>query len=90
MQIKIALLLIAVMGLNTTSAPAQNLSRESELKPDHEKISLHIFVDRASVDIYGGDGTLYMPMAKALSPDNQNLELICQGRQRRSYFVESV
>ncbi|HET7625499.1 MAG TPA: glycoside hydrolase family 32 protein, partial [Verrucomicrobiae bacterium] len=55
------------------------MGSESELKPDHGNISLHIFVDRASVDIYGGDGTLYMPMAKALSPDNQSVELICQG-----------
>jgi sucrose-6-phosphate hydrolase SacC (GH32 family) len=42
------------------------------------KIALHIFVDRASVDIYGGDGTLYMPMAMAISPENQNLKLSCE------------
>jgi hypothetical protein len=40
-------------------------------------------VDRASVDIYGGGGTLYMPMAKALSPENQSLKLFCQGGEAR-------
>jgi fructan beta-fructosidase len=47
------------------------------------KISLHIFVDRASVDIYGGDGTLYLPMAKAMSPENQTLKLSCRGGSAR-------
>ena len=43
------------------------------------KISLHMFVDRASVDIYGGGGTLYMPMAKGLAPEDHTLKLSCQG-----------
>jgi len=47
------------------------------------EISLRIFVDRASVDIYDGAGTLYMPMAKTLSPENQNLKLSCQGGDAR-------
>lgn len=55
------------------------LGNEAQLKPDNGIISLHVFVDSASVDIYGGGGTLYMPMAKALSPEDQNLNLSCQG-----------
>ena len=55
------------------------LGNQSALVPKAGKISLHIFVDRASVDIYGGDGTLYLPMAKAISPGNQNLKLSCEG-----------
>lgn len=55
------------------------MGNQAMLAPQDGKISLHIFVDRASVDIYGGGGALYMPMAKVLSPGNQNLKLTCQG-----------
>jgi sucrose-6-phosphate hydrolase SacC (GH32 family) len=55
------------------------LGNQAALPMSDKKISLHIFVDRASVDIYGGGGTVYMPMAKALAPENQNLKLGCQG-----------
>jgi sucrose-6-phosphate hydrolase SacC (GH32 family) len=55
------------------------LGNQATLAPKDGKISLHIFVDRASVDIYGGDGSLYLPMAKALSPNNESLKLFCQG-----------
>lgn len=56
---------------------------QADLPPAGGKISLRIFIDRASVDIYGGDGTLYMPMAMALSPDNQTLKLSCEGGESR-------
>jgi fructan beta-fructosidase len=59
------------------------LGSEAPLAQHDGKISLHIYVDHASVDIYGGDGTLYLPMAKKLSPENQNLELTCQGGNAR-------
>lgn len=55
------------------------LGCQADLAPMDGKISLHIFVDRASVDIYGGDGTLYMPMATAISPEEQGLSLSCEG-----------
>lgn len=49
------------------------------LLPIDGKISLHIFVDRASVDIFGGNGSVYMPMAKVLATENRNLKVSCQG-----------
>lgn len=55
------------------------MGNEAVLMPNDGIFSLHVFVDRASVDIYDGDGTLYMPMAKALSPEDRNLSLSCQG-----------
>jgi sucrose-6-phosphate hydrolase SacC (GH32 family) len=51
--------------------------------PEAGEIYLHIFVDRASVDIYGGDGTLYLPTAKAIPPENQTLGLSCEGGEAR-------
>jgi sucrose-6-phosphate hydrolase SacC (GH32 family) len=52
---------------------------EAVLAPVGGKISLHLFVDRRSVDIFGDHGRLYLPMASALSPENHSLQLSCQG-----------
>ncbi|HTI98064.1 MAG TPA: glycoside hydrolase family 32 protein, partial [Dongiaceae bacterium] len=49
------------------------------LVPKDGVIALHLFVDRAAVDIYGGDGTLYLPMAQALAPQHQSLKLTSSG-----------
>jgi len=59
------------------------LENQSALVPQDGKIALHIFVDRVSVDIYGGGGTVYLPLAKRISPENQNLKLFCQGGAAR-------
>jgi fructan beta-fructosidase len=59
------------------------LGCQSALIPKDGTISLHIFLDRAAMDIYSGDGTLYMPMAKAFSPTNKGLRLSCQGGEAR-------
>jgi fructan beta-fructosidase len=55
------------------------LGCQADLAPVDGEINLHIFVDRASVDIYGGDGTLYMPMATTIQPQNRGLALSCRG-----------
>lgn len=52
---------------------------EAPLAPVDGLISLHMFVDRRSVDIYGGRGRLYLPVASALSTENHGLKLFCQG-----------
>jgi fructan beta-fructosidase len=59
------------------------LGNQAALAAEGGTISLNIFVDRASVDIYGGGGTLYMPMASALSPKNRGVKLSCQGGDAR-------
>jgi len=59
------------------------LGCQGEVVPSHGNIVLHIFVDRASVDIYGGDGTLYMPMAMRFSPEDHSLKLSCQGGEAK-------
>jgi sucrose-6-phosphate hydrolase SacC (GH32 family) len=59
------------------------MGSQTVLPAKEGNISLHIFVDRASVDIYGGGGTLYLPMAKAFSPENQNLKLSRQSGNAR-------
>ncbi|HEU5396273.1 MAG TPA: glycoside hydrolase family 32 protein [Verrucomicrobiae bacterium] len=55
------------------------LGCQADLAPEGGRIHLHVFVDRASLDIYGGDGTLYLPVAKALSPEDRDLKLSGSG-----------
>jgi fructan beta-fructosidase len=55
------------------------LGNQSVVVPQDGKISLHLFVDRRSVDIFGDQGRLYMPMACAISPQNHSLKLSCNG-----------
>lgn len=64
------------------------LDRQTELAPQDGRIVLRFFVDRASVEIFGGDGTLYMPMATALSPEDRGLSLSCQGGAGRILLLK--
>jgi len=59
------------------------LGSRAPLQPRGGKVSFHIFVDRASLDIFGGNGSLYMPMAKAIATENRNLKVSCQGGDAR-------
>jgi sucrose-6-phosphate hydrolase SacC (GH32 family) len=59
------------------------LGCQATVAPIDGCLILHVFVDRASVDIYGGDETLYMPVASAVSPNNQSLELSCDAGEAR-------
>ena len=43
------------------------------------KIRLRLMVDRASVDIFGNDGRLYMPMGVIVPPDNLSLAVYAKG-----------
>lgn len=63
-------------------ASAQKIScggNQAPLAPENGAISLHFFIDRRSVDIYGGHGSLYLPIAAPLAPENRSLKLSCQG-----------
>lgn len=43
------------------------------------KVRLRMLVDRLSIDIFGNDGDLYMPMGVSFPRDNHSLELECDG-----------
>lgn len=49
------------------------LDRRAELRPVEGKIRLRILVDRTTIDIFGNDGRLYMPMGKILDANNRSL-----------------
>ncbi len=63
-------------------AQTQELScRDSKapLKPVNGKIRLRILVDRTSIDIFGNDGRLYMPMGVLVPRDNTSLAVYAKG-----------
>jgi len=47
------------------------------------RIRLRILVDRASVDIFGNDGRLYLPMGMLLRPEDRSLGLEARGGEAR-------
>jgi fructan beta-fructosidase len=69
----------------------QELSCENEkasLVPEHGKIRLRLLVDRTSVDIFGSDGRLYMPMG-VISPANKtSLEVYTKGGSAQLISLE--
>jgi fructan beta-fructosidase len=53
--------------------------RKATLEPVAGKIRLRLMVDRTSIDIFGNDGRLYMPMGVVVPPDNYSLEIYARG-----------
>ncbi len=53
--------------------------KKAALKPVDGKIRLRLMVDRTSIDIFGNDGRLYMPMGMIVPQDNRSLEIYTKG-----------
>jgi fructan beta-fructosidase len=49
------------------------------LKPVDGRIRLRMMVDRASIDVFGNDGRVYMPVGVIVPPDNRTLVLYAKG-----------
>jgi fructan beta-fructosidase len=62
--------------------------KQAPLKPVDGKIRLRLMVDRTSVDIFGNDGRLYMPMGVIVPPDNLSLALYAQGGSAKITSLE--
>lgn len=54
-------------------------NRKVALKPVDGKIRLRIFLDRRSIDIFGNDGRVYMPMGAGFPENIDTLELFAKG-----------
>ena len=50
----------------------------AQLAPEEGKISLEILVDRNSIEIFGNQGRVYMPIGKSLPEDNLSLGLFAR------------
>ncbi len=53
--------------------------RRNPLRPVDGKVRLQILVDRTSLEIFGNDGLLYMPMSAGFAPADQSLALVAGG-----------
>jgi sucrose-6-phosphate hydrolase SacC (GH32 family) len=66
----------------TYDVKAQELScngKKTHLRADSGKIRLRMLVDRTSIDIFGSDGRLYMPIGVAIDATNTSLRLHVEG-----------
>jgi fructan beta-fructosidase len=77
------------------SAPKQELSclnKKAALKPVAGHVRLRLLVDRASIEIFGNDGRLYLPMGAILKADHRALEIAAKGgtAQLRSAAVHEL
>ena len=55
------------------------LDHKAMLPPVNGRIRLRMLVDRTSVDIFGNDGSLYMPMGVIVPRENRTLEVHATG-----------
>jgi sucrose-6-phosphate hydrolase SacC (GH32 family) len=64
------------------------LDKKASLGLVDGRIKLRFLIDRASVDIFGNDGLLYMPMGVVVPADDTSLELRVQGGTARLQSLE--
>lgn len=64
---------------NTQKQTLSCAEKIAPLKMAEGKISLRMMVDRTSIDIFGNDGRLYMPMGMVISSDNRSLAVQVSG-----------
>jgi fructan beta-fructosidase len=71
-------------------AKTQSLSGKdpAPLKPEGGKIRLRILVDRASIEVFGNDGRVYMPCGAIPPEENRGLELYAKGGEARVVALE--
>ncbi|GAH57459.1 unnamed protein product [marine sediment metagenome] len=53
--------------------------KTAPLKPVDGKIRLELLVDRTSIEIFGNDGRVYMPMGIILVDNSKSLEIFTKG-----------
>jgi sucrose-6-phosphate hydrolase SacC (GH32 family) len=53
--------------------------KTASLKPVNGKIHLEILVDRTSIEIFGNNGRVYMPMGVILADNSKSIEIFTKG-----------
>jgi sucrose-6-phosphate hydrolase SacC (GH32 family) len=74
----------------TYDVQKQELSCEEKtapLKMDDGRIKLRMMVDRTSIDIFGNDGCLYMPMGMVVPEKNHSLALTVKGGEAQIHSM---
>jgi len=54
-------------------------NKTTPLKPVDGKIQLELLVDRTSIEIFGNDGRIYMPIGVILADNSKSLEIFTKG-----------
>jgi len=67
------------VSYDVTKKEISCLDNRAVLKPVDGKIRLRLLVDRTSIDIFGNDGRLYMPIGVIIPQDNMSLEVYAKG-----------
>ncbi|MHC4426426.1 MAG: GH32 C-terminal domain-containing protein, partial [Planctomycetota bacterium] len=71
----------------------QQISCEEEtasLKPADDKIRLELLVDRTSIEIFGNDGGMYMPIGVILADNSKSIEIFTKGGNTKLESLEVV
>ena len=63
--------------------------RRNPLPPVNGKVRLQVLVDRTSLEIFGNDGLLYIPMAGEFAPGDRSLSLTVTDSALRFSFLEA-
>jgi sucrose-6-phosphate hydrolase SacC (GH32 family) len=81
-----------IRGLPLTYNAKENLiackDKKARLKPEDGKIRLEILVDKNSVEIFGNNGSMYMPIGQILPEDNKSIELFTKGGKTQVEDIE--
>lgn len=64
------------------------LGKTAPLKPVKGKIRLRVLVDRTSLEIFGNDGRIYMPMGVIPADADRSLELFARGGEAQARRLE--
>lgn len=75
----------------TYNAEKQELSclgNKTSLKPVNSKIQLELLVDRTSIEIFGNDGRVYMPVGVILAGNSKSLEIFTKGGDTKINSLE--
>ena len=85
------------LGLTVRGVPVLYDARKKELACQGKsaplplvdgKLRLHLFVDRDSINIFGNDGLLYMPIGVIVPRDNLSVDLYVRGGEAKIHSFE--
>jgi fructan beta-fructosidase len=62
--------------------------KKAVLPPQEGRIRLQMLVDRASIEIFGNDGLVYMPIYALPKADNRTIELTASGGEARATLLD--
>ncbi|MFT4637471.1 MAG: fructan beta-fructosidase [Verrucomicrobiales bacterium] len=65
--------------LDVSQGELSCLDKKAPIKAKDDKISLRLLVDRTTIEIFGNEGRVYMPMGVILDADKQDVSLTVDG-----------